>query len=285
MGNFLDKRDKSLAPSFGGIVPPVDKVSKFNWSVPGPPGTFRLVNKQLLNLDDVYQRDKISDSTVRRIARSWDWTLFRVLSVAERPDRSLWVFDGGHRLRASFYRLDITELPCMVFPIANLKDEARAFIAGAIMTSPISAVDTWRASSIAEEPICVQTREILGRLGISVKKNATQQGDLKCIGTVRRIVATDPELAERVLATALAIAKDQPISGVVCGGLFEFAKHFAPRDVLGELVDALLELGQGEIEKAARQLKAECGKGGDVIEAKAIMHLLNKGKRSRKLQW
>ncbi len=281
--NILDKRDRSLAPI--PTAEATDKATKYRWARPTTPGEMLMVNKMMLNLDGAYQRDKRSEDAVRKIAREWDWTLFGVLKVARRADDSLWVFDGGHRLRASFYRSDIHELPCIIFHLAELSDEARAFIAGAKLSHSISSFDTFHAATVAQEPGAVAAAALLQEFDITVKKSATRNGELKCIHTIQRAVEEDVETTRRVMAVCVQIASDQAVSGNVFRGMFRLARHFNGRDVLTEYADTLASLTQQEVEKAIRQLRAEVGKGGETIDAKGIINLLNKGKRTRKLVW
>ncbi len=282
--NFLDKRDKSMAPTPQG-APSNDKLVRYRWAKPTTPGQYRSILKSLLNLDDSYQRDKTSSEAVLRIARDWDWLLFRTLGVAERPDKSLWVFDGGHRLRASFYRSDIKELPCMVYPLDELAEEARAFIAGAKLNTKINPIDTFHASQTALEPNAVRTAEILSEFGLAVKKTAHGPNQLKCISTIQNAIAEDEKTACDTIAACIAICNESSISGAVFRGLFRLARHVGGQEFFAKYGDGIANLTQAEIEKAIRQFTAEVGKGGEVIGAKAILGLLNKGKRSHKLRW
>ena len=263
----------------------IDKVEKYKWAKPASPGEMKLVDKQLLNLDDAYQRERTSEQAVRRIAGHFDWTLFGVLKVAERPDGTLWVFDGGHRLRACFYRSDIQEIPCIVFALAELADEARAFIAGAKMTQRISSMDTFRAATVAMEPSACRTAAILGELGLKANKYARLPHEIKCIHTVQKCVQENDGLAKRTLAACAQMANESPISGQVFGGLFALVAHFNGRDLLTEYEGALVRLTQKEVERSIRQLSAEVGRGGTTVAAKGIMALLNKNKKTKKLQW
>jgi hypothetical protein len=284
MSNLLDKRDRSLSPMPGGRAA-IDKADKYRWARPTSPGEFRLISKSDLNLDDRYQRGKVSETAVRTIAAEWDWTLFGVIKVAERPDLSLWVFDGGHRVRAAFYRSDISQLPSMVFQLAELSDEARAFIAGARMSHRINSLDTFRAASVAEEPGACRTASLLSEFGITVQKNVTTSQQLKCVHTIQRCVEEDSELAKRLIGLSLQMANEKPISGTVFRGLFTLVRHYNGRDILTEFADTFARLTQDELDRAIRQLKAELGKGGEIISAKGIVAALNKGKKTKKLVW
>lgn len=282
--NMLDKKDKSLAPSPNGAVP-VDKIERYKWARPNSPGEFRRIDKQTLNLDDRYQRSAVSGEAVARIARDWDWTLFGVLKVAERGDRTLWVFDGGHRLRASFYRSDIAVLPCMVFDLAEFADEARSFLAGARMTSRIRNTDVFRAATTAEEPWAVKTAAILKDLGLTVTNWANKPGDIRCVSAVQVAVQADESLARRCLETCVIMAGESPVNAAAFRGLFALCRRFPDRDILDEYQSTLSLLTQAEIDAVIRKKRAETGLSGDGISARAILDLLNKGKRSRKLAW
>lgn len=282
--NILDKRDRSLAPMPN--CGPVDKAIKYRWAKPSSPGVFMQIDKKALSIDGRYQREKDSEEAVLRIARDWDWCLFGTLKVSDRGDDGYWVFDGGHRTRASFFRSDITLLPCMVFQLADIGDEARAFLAGARMSKAINSYDSFRASAVAMEPVAMRTSEILNELGISACKNtATRGSQLKCIYTIQKAVEINQAVAKSVLSVCRDMAGDQPVSGVVFNGLFTLVNHFVGRDILAEYEDTLSRLTQAEMEAGIRQMKAETGKGGQAIYAKGVMAVLNKGKKTKRLVW
>lgn len=284
MANMLDKRDRSMV-ALPNSQREIAKVDKYSWARPSVKGEFRWIRKELLNVDDTYQRDKVSEDKVRKMAAEWDWTLLEPLMVAERPDGSLWVYMGGHRVRSSFYRSDIFELPCMVFKLDDIASEARAFVANAKLTKSIGSLDTFRASHVAQEPTAVRTGEVLKANGIEVRKNASRPTEIKCVHTIQKAVAENEEMASRVLRVCASLTDDKPISSAVFRGIFRLAQHFNGKDVLTEYADRFAQLTQAEIEKSIAQFKAETGKGGEAIEAKGVLMLLNKHKKSRKLVW
>ena len=69
-------------------------------------------------------------------------------------------------------------------------------------------------------------------------------------------------------------------------GIFTLQQHFLPQgiDMLAEHGEKILTHSQKEIEIRIRQMRAETGKGGSAVYAKAILDLINKGKRNR-IQW
>lgn len=283
--NILDKSNKSAAP-----IPKTDKTSskrvKFNWVSAGDPGVFMMINKGDLNLEGKYQRGGvfgISKAKVLDIAREWDWKAFGVLAVIKRADGSLWVYDGGHRLRASFYRDDIEELPCMVFECNDLKEEAKAFVVTNTMVSNVSAFHLHRASVLAGEPLALAVEGVVEKYGYT-PTDAKKRGGFGAIGTLRSLVTLDAAMADKVFAACVRIAVDQePISGEVLEAIFYCQQKLGSRaDILeGEHLEKLIQEGLKGIQIAIRREKHIVGKGGTSVTAKAVLDLLNKGKRRK----
>ena len=283
--NILSKVDKSLVGNPNN--PTVSKVSRYDWTTGGSEGDFMMIGKKLLNIDGRYQRDQVSERKVLDIAGKWDWLLLGTLSVIEREDGTFWVFDGGHRTRASFYREDVTFLPCMVHKISGVNEEAKAFVARNTMTSKVSAVDRFRASVCAEEPVSQVTNTILQDFGLTaVSGGATgRSGYISCIGTLQKCVEVNATDARKVLAFCVKLSDDSPVSGRLLNGMFTLHQHFKPRfDVINRYGEKMERHSQREIEVKMNQFMTECGKGGNVIFAKAILELINYKTRNR-IEW
>lgn len=280
--NILNKQCKAMAPTPNAS--PVPKREKFSWAKPCEPGVFLMVRKQDLNIDGRYQREEVSATTVKTISREWDWKLFGVLSVILRPDGTLWVYDGGHRCRAAFLRDDITELPCMVFQIDDLVDEARAFLGTNLIKTFVSAYHKHRAAVMTDEPVAKAAAAILQKHGYTA---ATSGGktDFAAINTLQKISKEDAATADRAFYACVVISgKNQDtITGSVLQGIFRCAKKLEGKaDILanGHLEKLAKETMPG-IEAAIRREINIVGKGGSTVAAKAILDLLNKGKHRR----
>lgn len=285
--NILSKVDRSLAPvpnSKRAVA--VSKRDKFDWSTGGSRGEFRWIAKNDLNIDSRYQREQVSEAKVLEIARDWDWLLLGCISVIEREDGSLWVFDGGHRTRSSFFRDDIKELPCMVHKVATINEEAKAFVARNTMVSNVAAHDRYKASVCAAEPVALSVQSILDEFELTATKGGTTNaGHLSCIGTLQSCVKEDPEDAKKVLRFLLSIAGDRPVVGKVLAAMFALYRHFKPKfDILDKYGEKIGRHSQREIEIKISQFATECGKGGNVIGAKAILELINHKNRIR-VEW
>lgn len=284
--NILVKTDTALTP-VPGTGKSVSKREKYNWSTGGSKGFFHWIPKKDLNISKIYQRDQCSSEKVKEIARSWDWLLLGVLSVIRRADGVYWVFDGGHRTRASMYRDDVDVLPCMVHEVENVSAEAKAFVARNTMVSNVSAFDRHKASIVAEEPVSVKVASLTREFGLTLKKSALTADSISCIGALQSIVDEDYETARRSLEFCLSIAGDKPVSGKVLKAIFELQKRFKYRvDILSKYADKLSKHSLKEMEIKINQFSVECGgKGGAVIGAKAILELVNHRTSSGRMEW
>jgi len=281
MSNILSHVDQAFAS-----VHKTAKREVYKWTQPSQQGVFMMILKKQLNIDGRYQREEVSREKVMSIARDWDWLICGTISVIRRDDQTFWVFDGGHRTRAAFYRDDITELPCMVHDMSSLTDEARAFVARNTMVSNVSALARFRASTCANEPISVQATNMLERNGMHVVKNSTTRDTFSAIGSLIECIKQNPEVAETVLGFCCRLNRDTGPSGVLMHGMFVLQMHFLQSkiDLIATCGEKILIHSQKEIEIRVRQMRAETGKGGATIYAKAILELINKGKRI-KLAW
>jgi hypothetical protein len=284
--NILSKVDKAFAP-IPNRKKTVSKVEKFAWSTSGVKGEFRWINKNDLNIDGRYQRDKVSDKKVLDIARDWDWLLVGVLSVIQREDGSLWVFDGGHRTRASFSRHDVTELPCMVHQVSSLTDEAKAFVARNTMVSNVSAVDRFKASCFAGEPIAKNVQAILEEFELEVVKGGNlKERQISCIGSLQHCVEIDFEGTRKVLGFLLDMNPEKNVTNKVLKGMFTLWNHFKPQfDVIDKYGEKISLHSHRAIEIKINEFVAECNKSGEVIFAKAILQIINYKLKTKRLEW
>lgn len=273
-----------MAPTFGNAGGSVSKHKKFSWAEPCEPGTFMMINKFDLNIDGSYQREQVSTQKVMNIAREWDWKLFGTLLVIMRRNGTFWVYDGGNRTRAAFWRDDINLLPCMVFQSEDEKTEAKAFIGANTMKSVVSAYHKHRAAVKTGEPIAVATQAIIDKHGYFARKSASKKYSFSAINTLQSQVKEDRELAEKVFEACAIIAQDgEVIPGEVLDALFTCQKKLKGKaDILNNVYLEKLQMETiPGIELAIRREKHIVGMGGAKVGAKAVLAIINKGKRRR----
>jgi hypothetical protein len=283
--NILDKQCKAMALTFPNAATCVSKRERFSWAKSCAPGRFLMINKNNLNIDGTYQRPEVSKAKVLEIARDWDWKLFGTLSVIMRKDMSFWVYDGGHRCRASFLRDDLSELPCMVFQADDEKTEARAFVGANTMKSIVSAYHKHRAAVLTEEPVAVMAQSILEKNGYFAAQCSSTKYGFAAINALLSQVKEDPALAEKTFTACATIAQDgEPFSGELLDAMYVCQKKLEGKaDIFkNEHIERLKAETLPGIESAIRREKHIAGKGGANICAKAVLDILNK-KRKRRL--
>jgi ParB-like nuclease domain len=124
-----------------------------------------------LSIDPEYQRSIENGSSltlIRKIAMFWDWSLFHPLAVARRPDGSLWVVDGQHRLAAVRLRRDMHDVPCVVTPFASRADEAASFVAMNVQRRALSAIDLFKAALVAGDDNASAVADLMAAAGLSL---------------------------------------------------------------------------------------------------------------------
>lgn len=284
MKNILDKTDKHTVV-FAPANTPMLKRDRYKWSTTDSEmGTFLMVSKHDLNIDGCYQRGEVSKSKVLEIAKGWDWKLFGALSVVMRNDGSFWVYDGGHRARASFYRDDIQDLPCVVFEVDSIIDEAKAFIGANTMKSNVSAYHVYCASIEAREPNALAVKALLEKYGYEATLDGKKQYGLTAIHTLKKLVSEDAVFAEKCFALCVDIAIDgENIQAAVMRGIFHLAKRLIGKaDIFApEYRNKLIKHTIPGIEVAIRREKHICGRGGQLVEVKAILDIVNKSRRRK----
>ncbi len=80
----------------------------------------------LIKIDSSYQRPRLSEDRISRLASKFRWDAFRTLTIGIRPDGSYWCVDGQHRL-AACRLLGIKRVPCTVFDSDGPTHEAELF--------------------------------------------------------------------------------------------------------------------------------------------------------------
>lgn len=165
-----------------------------------------------LNVDASYQRelDAQSRSLIGEIAARWDWSLCQPLVVASRPDRSLFVVDGQHRLEAAKLRGDIPQLPCVIFHPADATDEAKAFVELNAKRRPLTAYALYKGALVAGDEPTLALAQLLADAGLSFTGAADparmKPGQLNNVGTVRKWHARNGDAHTRVVLACIGRA-------------------------------------------------------------------------------
>ena len=248
------------------------------------PGKFMMLSKFEIRVDESYQRPSRSANEINKIARDFSWKAFGTLSVANRNGR-FYCFDGQHRLKAALRNPAILNLPCMVFEVEEIKEEASGFCKMNMMRSPVRSFDHFRAEIVADNPLAISLDNMLSELGIVVCANPRKQNELKCIGSIRQQFKIDPVSTKRALVAALAAGNRDNvyIHESIASGFFYLDSIIDLADGISNprFLDRVSKVGSMKMIDGIARAKSYYVKGGGKVFAQGIIDTLNHGMHKR----
>jgi hypothetical protein len=257
------------------------KIERYGWIVKDNPGTPMSISKHELRINHEYQRI-ILPIKVQEIASAWSWVACGAISVAIR-DGVPWVMDGQHRVMAAMRRSDITELPCLVFEIEDIRDEAQGFLNLNTNRKSMTSIDRLRAAVVAGHEHAVQFDALCKRLGISLTPNGNTKGQMKSADWGMRRMKDDPTTTTIVLelANQISAADEMPIQERLLEGLWHIHKNCEVDLTNARLRERIKAKGAKSLIDAANSAASYYSRGGGRIWASGMMNLINKGLRTR----
>jgi hypothetical protein len=257
------------------------KIDRYKWNVKDGPGIQMMIDKQDLHVSPEYQRE-LTQGKVLKMASSWSWIACNVITVGLR-DGLWWVIDGQHRVMAAMRRTDITELPCIVFEIDDVRNEARGFLDINDLRKPMTSVDRLRASAVAGDEAAQQFGALCTRLGVTLSKNAHAPGTLKSAGWGMQRMAEDPIAATIVMELAVELCATDHIMIMekLLGGLWYLHKYCEVGLTDVRLRQRIRTRGAKVLVDEANKASAFYSRGGYKIWAIGMLNAINKGLRTR----
>jgi hypothetical protein len=119
-----------------------------------------------LQKSEFYQRPFQQNRAID-IALAFDPIAFHALSVARRPDGSLYFMDGQHRLMAAMLaKGDRYPVPCMVYDVEDERTEAWVYNRINIDRRGLSAADKWKSRHAEGDAYVLEVEDLLGEYGL-----------------------------------------------------------------------------------------------------------------------
>lgn len=255
------------------------KEDRYKWTNADRKGEFMWIAKGMLRIDPSYQRtDAISESRISTLVKLWSWIACGCLIVARRPDGSLWVVDGQHRLLAAMKRASILDLPCMVFDQIEIKEEAKAFGWTNNQRGPMPGTSQFKASVVAEDPIACAVQKMIDEAGYRVKRTATAPNTVACVTAMQNCYKISEERCRKIWKLLVSIHNEAPIMDRVFIGAFHLEGELSKNG--HSLTDAnnrdcLERNGVEQIKRSMSSAAAYYGKGGARVYAQGLADLLN----------
>lgn len=258
----------------------IDKVARYKWSELDEQGEFRMINKHdLIIPTDHYQRPA-SEKKVLRIASSFSWAAFQVISVSDNGNGKYNVIEGGHRTRAALKRDDVYNLPCMVFEMKTIEDEAKAFLEVNVNRAPMSAVDRHHAYIASGDILAIKVENLVRASGRKVEKGAGAHS-ISCVNELRKCLADDEDAMMRVWPVICALCEGQKITRDVVIGLFWMERRIEGGVSAPAKARRICHVGLQRIIDGARHGREYHGHPGSSAIADGILKQINHGLRAK----
>lgn len=184
---------------------------------------------------------------------------------------------------AAMRRSDVTELPCLVFEIEDIRDEAQGFLNLNTNRKSMTSVDRLRAAVVAGHEHAIQFDALCKRLGLTLTPNGQAKGQMKSADWGMRRMKEDPATTTIVMELASGISATDQVS--VQERLLEGLWHIH-KNCEVDLIDARLRQriklrGAKSLIDAANNAAAYYSRGGGRVWASGMMNSINKGLRTR----
>jgi hypothetical protein len=256
----------------------VDKIEHYKWQVKDGGGTFAYVPKDSIQIDHQhYQRDNISNWKVLELARDWSWVACGTLCIARRRDGSLWAMDGQYRLMASLRRSDIRDLPCMIFDVHDVKEEARGFINVNTNRKPPMSLAKYKAQITAGDEDVIFVRDLLESTNRVIGNRSKKE--VVCVGSLVWWARKDRDALIRIWPVLDALSPDSTVPIQLADGMMFLERAMDRGESLSDVQirARLIQIGAEELVHEARASARYHGKGGGKVWADGIRNRYNKG--------
>jgi hypothetical protein len=272
IGENMETVEVSRAFIKGGET---SKVERYNWKVKDKPGRYLVIQKERLKVDDSYQRD-LNEAKVKNLRANWSYIACGAISVVKRADGFYYIVEGQHRWAAAMARADISSLPCMVFEVDSIKEEAKAFRNANKNRKPLTSLDTFKADITSGDPVAIEAQRLLTEAGYTASKHEKSRG-VRSVGSILSCLKSDADCFRSVWPAIVACAQGQAIMERTILGLFWIEKHRV-NDSLGDprWIKRLASIGQPDLLNAAAKASAYYARGGAQVWGPGMLLAINK---------
>lgn len=256
------------------------KIKVYKWETPDKPGVPYLLDKTTLQIDASYQR-VLSEHRVLALAQSWSWLGCGSLLVAERSPGEFFVFDGQHRLEAANRRSDVFELPCLVFKLDDISEEAKAFFRANCVRGNVTVFDKLRALLVANDQVAIDAVALMKQQGYEPSQRGEDHG-VRCLGGFLMYFKRERDLFTKTWPLIAELHDGRPIMDKPLAAIMYIAKYGEPSITSPDGRDRLLNVGYDAIMGGINRVAAAFSRGGAKVFAQGVIELLNKGRRLHK---
>jgi hypothetical protein len=238
------------------------------------PGRMMQVSPNVIQVDPQVQR-RLNVDRAARIARSWDWAAYQPISVSRRPDGSMVVFDGMHRLHAAL-ALELRKIPIYLVELSSVQIEARSMLeVNGPNRARVSQFDKHRIGRVANIAQTLAIERAVSASGLSLVEGQVEgPNETNAIGTIYAFVGRrTPETIENELKILFQTLKHtwpgdkDALTGRFVGGMLRTLQRIGFNEGGRKLLARPERLGQRSARYYldAAQTAAELSNGGGTV--------------------
>jgi len=244
------------------------------------PGEMRWIDKRLLHIDPEYQR-KLNDRLVGRIAANWSWVSCGVIEVSQRPNSEMFfVIDGQHRWKSSTYLSAISDLPCIVFKLDTVVDEATGFLAANTERRMPTLADQFKALLTTEDKTAIEAYRLAEahsrRIGAP-----SGPGTISCVSDFLHCININSAAMHRVFPVLAQVCAGRPMTGRLIKGMHALERRMPRGESLADdrWRSRLTHIGYEELSQSMKVVVTLENRASERALAQGIVRAINRGLR------
>jgi hypothetical protein len=245
------------------------------------PGQMAMLDKRSIYIDRDYQR-KLNDLLVIRIAGNWSWVSCGVLLVSQRPgDKRYFVIDGQHRWQAAMKLTRIKELPCIVFQLDTVRDEATGFLAANTERRMPSLAEQFNALIATGDKTALLAKQLAEKHNRKVSA-PTSPTTISAVSDFLNCLSTNQSAMQRVFPTLAQVCVGRAMTGRLIKGLWALERRMPKGQSLSDKYwrDRLVHVGYDELVSSMKLTITLEGKSSEQAMAQGILRAINRNLRN-----
>lgn len=246
------------------------------------PGELVRIDKHQLTVDLSYQR-RLDRPRVAQMAANWSWVSCGALIVAthERDGEARYsIMDGQHRWEAAMLIDEIADLPCLAFPLDELKDEAIGFLASNVSRKLPSLADQFKALIIAGNPEAA-VADKLARLAGRHIAGGSGPYTITCTSEFLRLIQQDRKAVEVCWPAFTRLCDGYQMSARIMRGVVSLQRRMQHGDTFaeGRWAERLVRAGWDAVNDEIKRIGSIEHNYSERVCAEGVERAINKGLR------
>lgn len=255
------------------------------WKTRGVMGEYTLISKHELKIDHTYQRAE-SKRKAMEYAADWSWVACGTIAVALRKVNDtyeFWVMDGQHRVAAALLRDDLNNLPCLVFEMDDLEEEAQGFVDINLHRGAPTSTDKYRALLVAGDKSTLAINAMVTQVSNRTIAGHSSATTISCVGLLQTLWHSDAELLKKIFPVAVKFMEGETFHSNVLAAMFWLERATDPNVSLTErkMVNKLNTIGLAKVRQAIDEASAYLGKRTTRSAGLGLLKALNHGARNK----